>query len=158
MIITQRIMEYIRRKSNSISLSLFNFLFVNFFFFVIFIKSQGSIRIFDSSEMAFKMAAHLAFKELVNAGPILLEPIGHLEVLIPDEYTGDIMGDINKRRGRVLGIEPGKIIAEVPMSEMNKYAIELRSITQGRGEYSLDFERYEQAPPQVVQKVMSENK
>ena len=118
---------------------------------------DGSYHDVDSSEMAFKMAAHLAFKELVNAGPILLEPIGHLEVLIPDEYTGDIMGDINKRRGRVLGIEPGKIIAEVPMSEMNKYAIELRSITQGRGEYSLDFERYEQAPPQVVQKVMSEN-
>lgn len=119
---------------------------------------DGSYHDVDSSEMAFKMAAHLAFKELVNAGPILLEPIGHLEVLIPDEYTGDIMGDINKRRGRVLGIEPGKIVAEVPMSEMNKYAIELRSITQGRGEYSLDFERYEQAPPQVVQKVMSENK
>ncbi len=118
---------------------------------------DGSYHDVDSSEMAFKMAAHLAFKELVNAGPILLEPIGHLEVLIPDEYTGDIMGDINKRRGRVLGIEPGKIIAEVPMSEMNKYAIELRSMTQGRGEYTLAFERYEQAPPQVVQKVMSEN-
>ena len=117
---------------------------------------DGSYHDVDSSEMAFKMAAHLAFKELVNAGPILLEPIGHLEVLIPDDYTGDVMGDINKRRGRVLGIEPGKIIAEVPMSEMNKYAIELRSMTQGRGEYSLDFERYEQAPPQVVQKVMSE--
>lgn len=118
---------------------------------------DGSYHDVDSSEMAFKMAAHLAFKELVNAGPILLEPIGHLEVLIPDEYTGDIMGDINKRRGRVLGIEPSKIVAEVPMSEMNKYAIELRSMTQGRGEYSLEFERYEQAPPQVVQKVMSEN-
>ncbi len=118
---------------------------------------DGSYHDVDSSEMAFKMAAHLAFKELVNAGPILLEPIGHLEVSIPDEYTGDIMGDINKRRGRVLGIEPERIVAEVPMSEMNKYAIELRSMTQGRGEFTLQFERYEQAPPNVVQKVISEN-
>lgn len=115
---------------------------------------DGSYHDVDSSEMAFKMAAHLAFKELVNAGPILLEPIGHLEVNIPDEYTGDIMGDINKRRGRVLGIESNKIIAEVPMSEMFKYAIDLRSMTQGRGSYTFTFERYEQAPPQVVQKVI----
>ncbi len=117
---------------------------------------DGSYHDVDSSEMAFKMAAHLAFKELINAGPILLEPIGHLEVNIPDEYTGDVMGDINKRRGRVLGIEPNKIIAEVPTSEMFKYAIDLRSMTQGRGSYTFTFERYEQAPPQITQKIISE--
>ena len=117
---------------------------------------DGSYHDVDSSEMAFKMAAHLAFKELVNAGPILLEPIGHLEVNVPEAYTGDVMGDINKRRGRVLGIEPNKIVAEVPMSEMFKYAIDLRSMTQGRGSYSLQFERYEQAPPMVLQKVLNE--
>lgn len=115
---------------------------------------DGSYHDVDSSEMAFKMAAHLAFKELVKAGPILLEPIGHLEVTVSDQYTGDVMGDINKRRGRVIGMEPGKIVAEVPMSEMAKYAIDLRSITQGRGNFTFAFERYEQAPPQVTQKII----
>jgi len=117
---------------------------------------DGSYHDVDSSEMAFKLAAHLAFKELVKAGPIILEPIGHLEVSVPDEFTGDIMGDINKRRGRMLGIEPNKVIAEIPMSEMFKYAIDLRSMTQGRGSYSFKFERYEQAPPNIVQKIISE--
>ena len=119
---------------------------------------DGSYHDVDSSEMAFKMAAHLAFKELVNAGPIILEPIGHLEVEIPDEFTGDIMGNINKKRGRVLGIEPGRVIAEIPMSEMYRYAIDLRSMTQGRGSFTFEFERYEQAPPAVVQKIIEENK
>ena len=115
---------------------------------------DGSYHDVDSSEMAFKMAAHLAFKELTKAGPILLEPIGHLEVNVSDQYTGDVMGDINKRRGRVIGMEPGKIVAEVPMSEMAKYAIDLRSITQGRGSFSFEFERYEQAPPNITQKII----
>ncbi len=115
---------------------------------------DGSYHDVDSSEMAFKMAAHLAFKELIHAGPILLEPIGHLEVNVSDQYTGDVMGDINKRRGRVIGMEPGKIVAEVPMSEMAKYAIDLRSITQGRGSFTFEFERYEQAPPMVAQKII----
>lgn len=115
---------------------------------------DGSYHDVDSSEMAFKMAAHLAFKELVKAGPVLLEPIGHLEVNVSDQYTGDVMGDINKRRGRVIGMEPGKIVAEVPMSEMAKYAIDLRSITQGRGDFTFTFERYEQAPPMVTQKII----
>ncbi len=119
---------------------------------------DGSYHDVDSSEMAFKMAAHLAFKELVKAGPILLEPIGHLEVEIPDEFTGDIMGNINKKRGRVLGIEPGRVIAEIPMSEMYRYAIDLRSMTQGRGSFTFEFERYEQAPPMVVQKLIEEKK
>lgn len=117
---------------------------------------DGSYHDVDSSEMAFKMAAHLAFKELTKAGPVLLEPIGKLEVSVPEKYTGDVMGDINKRRGRVLGIEPEHISAEVPMSEMNKYAIDLRSMTQGSGSFDFEFVRYEQAPPQVSQKVISE--
>ena len=119
---------------------------------------DGSYHDVDSSEMAFKLAAHLAFKQLVNAGPIILEPVGHLEVSVPDDYTGDVMGDINKRRGRVIGMEPGKIVAEVPMSEMFRYAIDLRSMTQGRGSFVLDFERYEQTPPQIAQKIIEEYK
>ena len=108
--------------------------------------------------MSFKMAAHIAFKELVKAGPVILEPIGHLEVSVPDEYTGDIMGDITKRRGRVIGMEPGKITAEVPMAAMHSYAIDLRAITRGQGEFTFDFERYEQAPAQVAEKIIAESK
>ena len=117
---------------------------------------DGSYHDVDSSEMAFKLAAHLAFKELTKAGPVLLEPIGKLEVYVPEKYTGDVMGDINKRRGRVLGIEPEHISAEVPMSEMHKYAIDLRSMTQGSGNFDFEFVRYEQAPPQVSAKVVSQ--
>ncbi len=119
---------------------------------------DGSYHDVDSSEMSFKMAAHLAFKELVKANPILLEPIGRLQVNVPDEYTGDVMGDINKRRGRVLGMEPGMVVAEIPMSEMFKYAIDLRSMTHGRGKFAYSFERYEQAPPMVAQKVIEQHK
>lgn len=119
---------------------------------------DGSYHDVDSSEMAFKLAAHVAFKGLTQAGPILLEPIGHLEVTVPDEYTGDVIGDINKRRGRILGMNPGQVVAEVPVSEMFKYAIDLRSMTHGRGTFSFDFERYEQAPPTVTQKVIEEYK
>ncbi|MDP4118748.1 MAG: elongation factor G [Bacillota bacterium] len=119
------------------------------------ILKDGSYHEVDSSEMAFKMAAHLAFKELLKAGPVILEPIGHLEVNVPDEYTGDITGDINKRRGKVIGMEPGKVIAEVPVGEMHSYAIDLRSMTRGQGEFTFDFERYEQAPASVAEKVIA---
>ncbi len=118
---------------------------------------DGSYHPVDSSEMAFKVAASLAYKKgLEEAGPVLLEPVGHLEVHVPDSYMGDIIGDINKRRGRVLGMNPGEVIAEVPMGEMTKYATDLRSITQGRGDFTFAFERYEEAPSNIAQKIMEE--
>jgi elongation factor G len=125
---------------------------------------DGSYHPVDSSEMSFKMAAVQAFKAgIAQANPTLLEPIGHLKALVPDAIMGDIIGDINKRRGRVLGMNPGEdsmqeIEAEVPMSEMSDFAVAMRSVSQGRGSFSLKFERYEDAPPQVSQKVISEAK
>jgi len=109
--------------------------------------------------MAFKVAASLAYKKgMEEASSVLLEPIGHLEVLVPDSYMGDVIGDINKRRGRVLGMNPGNLTAEVPMAEMHKYATDLRSMTQGRGSFTFAFERYEEAPANVAQKVIEESK
>ena len=122
------------------------------------VLKDGSYHEVDSSEMSFKMAAHVAFKELEKASPVLLEPIGHLEVLVPDEFTGDIMGDITKRRGRVIGMEPGKITAEVPEANMDSYAIDLRAITRGQGEFTFDFERYEQVPESVAEQVINSAK
>ena len=125
---------------------------------------DGSYHPVDSSEMAFKIAAALAYKKgLEQASPVLLEPIGHLEVIVPDDYMGDIIGDLNKRRGRILGMNPmegglQQVVAEVPMAEMFKYATDLRSMTQARGSFKLTFERYEEAPPQVSQKVIEEAK
>lgn len=124
---------------------------------------DGSYHPVDSSEMAFKMATTLAFKEGVGkAAPTILEPIAHVEITVPDEYTGDIMGDMKKRRGRLIGMElKGKkqvIIAEVPMSELYRYATDVRSITQGRGDLTYTFERYEEAPIDVQQKVISARK
>ena len=124
---------------------------------------DGDFHPVDSSEMAFKVAAGLAYKELVNASPVLLEPIGLLKVMIPDTNMGDIMSDISsKRRGTVLGMtaEGGMQVveAEVPMAEMGSYAIDLRSITQGRGSFTLDFIRYNEAPAMVQQKIIEEAK
>ena len=125
---------------------------------------DGSYHPVDSSEMAFKMAAHIAYKNgLEQANPVLLEPIGKLVVIVPDQYMGDIMGDVNKRRGRILGMNPiGKglqeVTAEVPMAEMHKYAIDLRSMTQARGSFEFDFERYEEAPNMVAEKIIAESK
>lgn len=119
---------------------------------------DGSYHPVDSSEMAFKVAASQAFKKgFLEAGPVLLEPICTLKVTVPDSYTGDIMGDLNKRRGRVLGMNPlgnGKqtIEADVPMSCLFGYCTDLRSMTGGRGEYSYEFARYEQAPSDVQEK------
>jgi elongation factor G len=123
---------------------------------------DGSYHDVDSSEMAFKIAARLAYKKgLPQAGPVLLEPISHVEVYIPDSYMGDIIGDLNKRRGRILGMNPQEgglqqVVAEVPTAEMFKYANDLRSMTQGRGAFKQYFERYEEAPANVAQKVIEE--
>lgn len=125
---------------------------------------DGKYHPVDSSEMAFKIAASLAYKEgLQQAGPVLLEPIAHVEVLVPDSYMGDIIGDLNKRRGRILGMNPQgngmqQVVAEVPEAEMFKYATDLRSITQARGAFTTKFERYEEAPPNVAEKVIAESK
>ena len=113
---------------------------------------DGSYHPVDSNEMAFKMAAILAFKEAMpNAAPTLLEPIAALAVTVPDSYMGDIIGDLNKRRGRVMGMNPAGdgntvVEAEVPMAEMSSYAIDLRAMTQARGSFTLKFERYEEVP------------
>lgn len=125
---------------------------------------DGSFHPVDSSEMAFKIAAHLAYKKgLEQATPVLLEPIAHVEVYVPDNNMGDIIGDLNKRRGRILGMNPQEdgmqqVVAEVPQAEMFKYATDLRSITQARGYFKLWFDRYEEAPPLVSQKVIDEAK
>ncbi len=124
---------------------------------------DGSYHSVDSSEMAFKVAASLAFKKgLEQAKAILLEPIMHVEVLVPEENMGDVIGDLNKRRGRVLGMEPDgniqKLIAEVPLAEMFKYATDLRSITSARGNFSMKFERYEEVPPNEVDSIIEETK
>jgi len=124
---------------------------------------DGSYHAVDSSEMAFKMATLQAFKQgIMQATPILLEPIVSLEVIIPDTYTGEVMGDLNKRRGRVLGMDPistgkQKIIADVPLSELFGYSTTLRSIAGGTGEYSYEFSRYDPAPADVQARVIEES-
>ncbi|WP_410506281.1 elongation factor G [Haloimpatiens sp. FM7315] len=120
---------------------------------------DGSYHPVDSSEMAFKIASSMAYKKgLKEANPILLEPIMHLEVLVPNEYMGDVMGDINKKRGRILGMEPQskkqKITAEIPQSEILEYATDLRSITGARGTFTMEFERYEEVPTLEVVKII----
>lgn len=125
---------------------------------------DGSYHDVDSSEMAFKIAARLAYKKgLPLATPVLLEPVSHVEVYIPDSYMGDIIGDLNKRRGRILGMNPQdgglqQVVADVPSAEMFKYANDLRSMTQGRGWFKQTFDRYEEAPSNVAQKVIDEAK
>ena len=125
---------------------------------------DGSYHDVDSNELSFKMAARLAYKAgIPQANPVLLEPVGSLRVVVPDSYMGDVIGDLNKRRGRIMGMNPGEdgqqiVEAEVPQAEISSYAIDLRSMTQGRGSFSFKFERYEEAPPMVQQKVMEEAK
>ena len=122
---------------------------------------DGSYHAVDSDEMSFKMAAALAFKKgLKEADPILLEPIYSLRISIPEVYMGDVMGDLNKKRGRILGMEPADngrqiITAEAPLSELAKYATELRSMTQARGSFEMSFARYEEAPATVAEKVIA---
>ncbi|WP_297132733.1 elongation factor G [Terrisporobacter sp.] len=123
---------------------------------------DGSYHDVDSSEMAFKMAASLAFKKgMEEAKPILLEPIMKLVITVPEEYMGDVMGDINKRRGKILGMEPDDkgrqvIYAEAPQSETFKYAIDLRSMTQGRGYFEMQLEKYNEVPQQLALKIIAE--
>ena len=124
---------------------------------------DGSYHEVDSSEMAFKIAGSMAFKEAMQkAGSILLEPIMKVEVTMPEDYMGDVIGDINSRRGRIEGMDDlggGKIVrAYVPLSEMFGYSTDLRSKTQGRGNYSMFFERYEPVPKSVQEKIVSEHK
>lgn len=124
---------------------------------------DGSYHPVDSSEMSFKMAAALAYKEgIPQANPVLLEPIGTLKALVPDETLGDVIGDVNKRRGRIIGMNPApnkmqEVVGEVPIAEMADFATAMRSITQGTATFTLEFERYEDVPPQIAQKIIAEN-
>ncbi|MDR3085232.1 MAG: elongation factor G [Christensenellaceae bacterium] len=123
---------------------------------------DGSYHPVDSSEMAFKTAARLALKKCVDASPILLEPVYKLEVHVPDEYMGDVIGDMNRRRGRIMGMdqEDGgqKVTAEAPLSEVFKYATDLRAMTQARGYFDKEFVRYEEVPANIAQKIIANAK
>lgn len=125
---------------------------------------DGSYHPVDSNEQAFKSAARLAFKKgIVEAKPILLEPIMKLEIRVDDKYMGDVMGDMNKRRGKILGMEPREdgsqiISALAPESEVLAYSIDLRSMTQARGSFSMEFEKYEEVPKEITEKIIEENK
>lgn len=123
---------------------------------------DGSYHDVDSNEMSFKLAARLAYRNgLPQADPIILEPIAAVKVHIPDDYLGDIMGDMSKRRGRILGMGADEdrgyqvVEAEAPMSELTKYATDLKSMTQGRGWFNVEFARYEPAPQDIAQKVIA---
>ncbi len=125
---------------------------------------DGSYHPVDSSEMSFKTAAAIAYKEgIPQASPVLLEPIGTLKVTIPEDNMGDVIGDINKRRGRVIGMNPlqnklQEVVAEVPIAEMSDFSTAMRSITQGRAEFTLDFERYEEVPANISAKIIGDAK
>jgi elongation factor G len=121
---------------------------------------DGSFHDVDSSEMAFKIAGSMAFKDAAHrASPVLLEPVMRVEVVVPEEYMGDVMGDLNSRRGRIQAMEARGgtqiVTARVPLSEMFGYATDLRSRTQGRATYSMHFDRYEQAPQNVSEEVVA---
>ena len=127
------------------------------------ILHDGSYHSVDSSEMAFKIAASIAYKKgLEQSNPILLEPIMKLEVIVPNEYMGDVIADINKKRGKIIGMESKdekqSVVAQVPLAEIAKYATELRSITQGRGYFSKEFLKYEEVPEMEVNKIINSKK
>ena len=125
---------------------------------------DGSYHPVDSSEMSFKMAASAAYKNgMPQASPVLLEPVNSVSVMVPDSNMGDIMGEVNKRRGRVLGMDPGEddmqiVQAEVPEAEMSDFSVYLRQVTQGRGSYTTAFARYEPVPEGIAQKIVEERK
>lgn len=126
---------------------------------------DGSYHDVDSSEMAFKLAANLAYKELVKASPVILEPVGELKVFVPDNQVGDVIGDLNKRRGRVLGMSAYEhkkgyqiVEAEVPKAEMIDYTISLRALSQGKGKFTFYTIRYEEVPAMISQKIIAEAK
>ncbi len=121
--------------------------------------ADGSYHTVDSSEIAFKIAASMAFrKALEQANPVLLEPIMNVEIIIPEQFMGDIMGDLNGRRGRILGMDTsGKnqvIRAQAPLAEMYRYAVDLKSITQGRGHFKMEFDKYEKVPNNIAEKII----
>ncbi len=123
----------------------------------------GSYHDVDSSDMAFKIAGLMAFREaFMEAKPVLLEPIYNVEILVPDDYTGDVMGDLSSRRGKIAGMEPngrGQIIkASVPQAELFRYSVDLRSMTQGQGAYSLTFSHYEEVPREYAAKIIEEER
>jgi elongation factor G len=120
---------------------------------------DGSFHPVDSSDMAFKIAGSMAFKKgAQEANPVLLEPIMKIEVLVPEENMGDVIGDLNSRRGKILGMEPQngyqKIQALVPLAELFRYSVDLRSITQGRGSFTMKFDHYEEVPPQIAEAII----
>ena len=124
---------------------------------------DGSYHDVDSNEISFKLAANIAYRDgLPQAQPVLLEPVGELKVTVPENYVGDVMGDLNKRRGRVMGIEPADdsqvVLAEVPFSEMTDYVISLRAATQGRGRFDFEFIRYDEVPQSITEKIVAEAK
>jgi elongation factor G len=124
---------------------------------------DGSYHEVDSSEMAFKIAASMAFKKgFMDARPVLLEPIYSITVVVPDEYMGDIIGDLNKKRGRIMGMDPENgvqlIRAQAPLAELFRYAIDLRSMTQGRGDFTMEFDHYEEVPVQIAEQVIAASK
>ena len=125
---------------------------------------DGSYHDVDSNEMAFKIAASLAFKKgIVEAKPCLLEPIMKLDIVVPEKYTGDVMGDMNKRRGRILGMDPADegttcLHAEAPEAELFDYAIVLRAMTQARGSFEVEFSKYEEVPANLAQKIIEAHK
>ena len=125
---------------------------------------DGSFHSVDSSEMAFKIAGSMAFKKAMQeASPVILEPIMELEIIVPEKYMGDIIGDINAKRGKIISMTPTGnkkqlIKASVPQSETFNYTIDLTSLTQGRGRFTQKFSSYEELPPNLAQKVMDERK
>ena len=124
---------------------------------------DGSYHDVDSSEMAFKIAGSMGFKNgFVEAKPVLLEPIYNISITVPDDFTGDVMGDISSRRGKIQGMEPQNkyqfIKAQIPLAELHKYATAIRSMTQGRGSYSMEFSHYEETPHDTQEKIIAESK
>jgi elongation factor G len=124
---------------------------------------DGSFHDVDSSEMAFKIAGSMGFKDgAAKAGPVLLEPIMDVEVLTPDEYMGDVIGDINSRRGKIHGMNPRGgvqvITAQVPLAQMFGYATDLRSKTQGRATYTMQFAHYAQVPSSIAETIVTKSK
>ncbi len=123
----------------------------------------GSFHEVDSSDMAFKIAGSMAFKEgFMNAKPVLLEPIYNVEIIVPDEFTGDVMGDLSARRGKIAGMDPEgssqRIRASVPQAELYQYSVDLRSMTQGQGVYTMNFSHYEEVPHDAAQKIIEQAK
>ena len=124
----------------------------------------GSYHDVDSNEISFKLAASIAYKEgIPKANPVILEPVGSIRVTVPDDYVGDVMGDLNKRRGKVMGIEPSEakpgyqvVVGEVPQAEMADYVVTLRAMTQGRGRFDFAFDRYDELPASLAQAVIQE--